>query len=490
MNARRSSSKLSSAVGLRGRRLALDELRSFLDAHPVKEDVEAAEFRRFEEALEKKMLEVQRSILAEAMAAADIDAHAIEVEGRTLRRTLRSSQTYMTSCGPIEVERTLYRDRSDPNARALAAMDLKLGIVEGFWTQRAAEQAAWVVTQMTPKKAEELFERVGSMEPSKSSLDRLPKALSERWEMEREANEAVLRDAISIPEEAKSVAVSIDGVLAPVQGGNNRAEVRAQAAKEGRLTKGPAGYREIACATLAFCDEQGDLISAIRFGRGPEFKKLSLKETLRRDLTHVLTQRPDLSVVKIADAGGDNWEYLSSLPDGPEILDFFHATEHLAGALASVYGDGSRKTRHRFEELRERLLMEDDGATSVINSLAYLRRKHPANKTLQRELKYFRKNRKRMRYAESKRAGLMIGSGVVEAACKTLVAQRLKLSGMRWSEKGAQAILTMRGWDQSERFDEAWALVAATYQREVTILNNVIELNSRSHRNQGVSSSE
>ena len=81
-----------------------------------------------------------------------------------------------------------------------------------------------------------------------------------------------------------------------------------------------------------------------------------------------------------------------------------------------------------------------------------------------------------MRYAEWKRDGFMIGSGVVEPACKTLVAQRLKLSGMRWSHKGAQAILTMRGWDQSDRFDEAWALVAATYQREVHVLANIVDL--------------
>lgn len=75
-----------------------------------------------------------------------------------------------------------------------------------------------------------------------------------------------------------------------------------------------------------------------------------------------------------------------------------------------------------------------------------------------------------MRYAEWKRQGFMIGSGVVEAACKTLVAQRLKLSGMRWGDRGAQAILTMRGWDLTDRFDEAWALVAATYHRDVHVL--------------------
>lgn len=436
----------------------------------------AREFYEFEKTLHQRMLEAEREIVADVMSASDMDADAIEIEGRVHRRVLRSRQTYMTACGEVEVERWLYKDRSDPTAHALAALDLRLGVVEGFWTQRAAEQASWVVTQMTPQKAEDLFERVGNMDPSKSSLDRLPKALGERWEQEREKYEQVLREAIVVPEGARTIAVSIDGVFAPIDGGNNPTTVRAAAASEGRLCKGPAGYREIGCATLAFCDEKGDLLSAIRFGRGPESKKLTLKETLRQDLAHVLAQQPELGLAKIADAGGDNWQFLSTLPEGPEILDFFHATEHLAAALAAVHGDGTLSTRHKFESLRERLLMEDSGVDAVINALAYLRHKNPRVRKVQQVLSYFRKNRKRMQYAKWKREGFMIGSGVVEAACKTLVAQRLKLSGMRWSTHGAQAILTMRGWDQSERFDEAWALVAATYQRDIHVLANVIDI--------------
>ena len=132
--------------------------------------------------------------------------------------------------------------------------------------------------------------------------------------------------------------------------------------------------------------------------------------------------------------------------------------------------------------MRERLLTEDDGATSVINAVAYLKKQFPRREKIEKVLKYLRKNRHRMRYAEWKREGLMIGSGVVEAACKTLVAQRLKLSGMRWSSTGAQAILTMRGWDQSERFDAAWALVAAHYHADVEVLANVIDITPKAER--------
>jgi hypothetical protein len=80
----------------------------------------------------------------------------------------------------------------------------------------------------------------------------------------------------------------------------------------------------------------------------------------------------------------------------------------------------------------------------VIRAMKYLATKHPNKKLVRRALIYFRTNEARMRYAELKAKGFPIGSGVVEAACKTLVTQRLKLSGMRWSCAGAQAVLTQQ----------------------------------------------
>ena len=81
-----------------------------------------------------------------------------------------------------------------------------------------------------------------------------------------------------------------------------------------------------------------------------------------------------------------------------------------------------------------------------------------------------------MRYATWSRAHLPIGSGVTEAACKTLVTQRMKHSGMRWRHAGGQAILTLRSWAQSERFDRGWELLAATYKKVVTLPNKVVPL--------------
>jgi hypothetical protein len=352
-------------------------------------------------------------------------------------------------------------------------MEQRLGLID-FWTEKAAKQAFWVVTQMTPGKAAEAFERIGSMQPSKSSLDRLPKKVSTVWEATRKEHEAALRDAMVVPDEAVTVAVSIDGVLAPISGGRRPSEVREAAAQQGRTSQGPAGYREVGCATLTFCDANGDMLAAIRMARAPEPNKRTIKEIVAAELRAALSKKPSLQVVKLADGFDTNWTFLrDDLPDGIECLDFFHAAEHLHAALAAAYGDGSLKTRHRFEELKLVLRDELGGVERVIRALARLHRANPRSDALRRCVAYFRRHRHRMDYAGLKARGLPIGSGLVEAACKTLVSQRLKLSGMRWGV-GAQAILTGRGWDQSDRFDEAWALLAAHYQTEVHVLAKVI----------------
>ncbi len=459
--------------------LSVAKLRAILEDEGMRRRQSKESFQSFEERLHRQLQEVERELLAEDLGRADVDADGIMVEGTAYRRVLRGEETYMTAAGPVRVERTLYKDRTDDGERALVPMELKTGIVGGFWTPMAARQAAWVVSQMSPQTAEELFARVGNMTPSKSSLDRLPKLLAERWNDDRKGFETTLRDAMTVPDEAVTVMASLDGVLAPMKDGG-AAEKRAETAARGQIAKDPAGYREVGCATLSFCDKEGKCLAAVRMARMPEPHKASLKEALKAELDVALAKRPDLRLVKAADGANDNWSFLhSELPAGDEVVDFFHAAEHLNAAVAAAYGDGTVEARRRFNDLRHVLLEQENGDGTVIRSLVHLRDKHPRNKRIATELAYFRKRRPHMRYAEMKAQGLPIGTGVIEAACKTLVTQRLKQSGMRWGHEGGQAILNLRGWAQSERFDQAWALLAATFHAEITLLNDVVSITSR-----------
>ena len=190
-----------------------------------------------------------------------------------------------------------------------------------------------------------------NMTPSKSSLDRLPKQLSKRWEAERERFEAALRAEQTVPREALTVAISLDGVMVPMKDGR-RAQKRQDAKDQDQHTRGPAGYQEVGCGTLSFYDAEGERLSTVRLARMPEKHKATLKDTLGQELAAVLGQRPDLTLVKLADGAKDNWSYLGAvLPQGIEIIDFYHACEHLKAAFDAAYGENRLEVKGPIREV-------------------------------------------------------------------------------------------------------------------------------------------
>ena len=200
-----------------------------------------------------------------------------------------------------------------------------------------------------------------------------------------------------------------------------------------------------------------------------------LKRQLAAEVEHALKQYPNVPLVKVADGARDNWTFLSKqLPEGIEVVDFYHAAEHLCSAFDLIYGTDSAQARAKSEAYRQVLLNDDQGVEKVIRTLAYHHRRKPRRDTLKKELTYFRRNRSRMKYAQLRAQNLPIGSGIIEAACKTLVTQRMKRSGQRWTINGGQAILTFRALVQSDRFDAAWTLVVADYRKEVSFPTNVV----------------
>ena len=420
------------------------------------ESSNAGGFEDFERELHALFAQTECAVTEQALARHDVDLPFVFIDGEMHRRACRCAQTYLTGAGPVSVTRTLYRARR--GERAVAALQRKVGIVEGYWTPLAARQGAMLVSHLTPRDAEEVLATLGQMQPSKSSLDRLPKALSERWEAQRETFETTVRKAtVEVPDAARAVVVSLDGVMAPM--------------------RDAGGYREAGCATVSLVDGDGQRLHSVRMGRMPQSHKATLKTMVSAEVEAVLAKRPDLTVVKVADGAKDNWTFLTrALPAGVELIDFYHAVEHLKDAFDTAHGTDSPTAAAQFKKYRYRLRHEPDGVNRVIRALVYLRSKSPGNERIAQVLGYFRGNRHRMGYADAKARGLPIGSGVVEAACKTLVTERLKRSGMRWGPRGGQAILTLRSLVQSRRFDHAWSLLAQSYRTQVSCPDNVVPL--------------
>ncbi len=126
-----------------------------------------------------------------------------------------------------------------------------------------------------------------------------------------------------------------------------------------------------------------------------------------------------------------------------EIVDYYHATEHIWVLAKAFYGEGTAKTKRWGERQCRRLLAQ--GAGSLLRALRAIKRCSPAvAPVLQRERAYFRTNAARMAYPTFRQQGLPIGSGAVESEAKRLVQQRMKCPGARWSDAGAQAVLNVR----------------------------------------------
>ena len=160
-----------------------------------------------------------------------------------------------------------------------------------------------------------------------------------------------------------------------------------------------------------------------------------------------------------------------------QIVDFYHACEHLKGGCDAIWGESTARSHAEFARLRVLLKEADTGAEQILGTLKYHRGRATGSrrKRIGKALTYFRNQRHRMHYAAYQRDHLPIGSGVVEAACKTLVTQRLKGSGMAWTIAGGQAILTLRSLLQSDRWAQAWPLLAADFRTPVKILDTPME---------------
>ena len=164
-----------------------------------------------------------------------------------------------------------------------------------------------------------------------------------------------------------------------------------------------------------------------------------------------------LLLVILGDGASWIWDRVADLAEPGQkvwhILDFWHACD-LAKIGKKLYGEGSEQFKACFE--RWRGLLWDGCVAVVIKELQDLHDSGRYNKTqcydLQGESNYFTTNKQRMDYPLYRHLGLPIGSGVVESACKNVVAKRMKQSGMSWTLDGAKEMLQLRASVMSRRF--------------------------------------
>lgn len=244
--------------------------------------------------------------------------------------------------------------------------------------------------------------------------------------------------------------------------------------------RGGTIYEMASAGTVTVLDRRGKRLGTVYLAFMPESKQGTMSDQLTKLVQDVLQrwQRPLPRLCYVTDAGDNETTYYQTvlrrmrhLRTGEElewvrVVDYYHASERIWTMAEALFGTGP--AARLWARRMQKLLKKPNGIRRVLNSAAALRSLHKLKGKKQQEFRkaynYLRERTKYMRYAAYKRVGIPCGSGVTEAACKTIYTQRLKLSGMRWKKTGAQTILDLRVVFLSGVWTEAYKRVLNNFE--------------------------
>jgi hypothetical protein len=340
--------------------------------------------------------------------------------------------------GPVTLTRDYYHP---PGPEGGFPLDRVLGLIGGC-TPGAARMLGRTAAQLPYGESREQLQELAGLTVDASQIQRLVQLLGPPAQAR----------LVELPGPAHAAGpefyVSVDGTGVPMI----RAEV---AGRAGRGPDGQARTREIKLAALftqTTRDAEGRPIRdpqsttyLASFVSADQFGGLVRRAALARGLASA--QR----VIFLGDGAAWVWEIARTcFPQAVQILDYYHASEHLMDLARALYDDPGCA---RNWAVRWQSLVYDSQLDEVFADVRKATGLTPVE-AVQRELDYLERNRARLDYRSYREQGWFIGSGVVEAGCKRVIGQRLKQSGMFWRESGATAVASLRcallsagGWD-------------------------------------------
>lgn len=428
----------------------------------------------FENALEDRLREIGRRIAEVVYNQIEADnaeemPKRVESDGQEYSRKNEKTNNRNglgTLFGKITLSRFSYEPLSearDDGQTSFSPLEMSLGIVAGNATPALAERVGRAAADHTQGEVLELLQCNHRVKWSPQVLRRVVAAVSNGIaEHLHETQKLRLLDWLRHADGSNgrrkiTLAVGRDGIMLPIRGEKT--------------------YKEGAVATITVYDRRGRRLGTVYLGQMPEAYQTTLSEELTRLLTEVLKEWDGCSprLVYITDAGFHPTEYFDNVlaemedPQRPgrtlawtQIVDFYHATEYIA-KLAGVLFDDPRAGHAWQRRMRHRLKHEANAVFRILHSAV---KYHSERSLTDKEEEVYRKayqylhNHKAcMDYWEYRRRHLPIGSGITEAACKTVFTQRFKASGMTWGLEGGAIILKLR----LAKLSGIWKTVYANY---------------------------
>ncbi|HDP33965.1 MAG TPA: hypothetical protein ENN29_02525 [Candidatus Hydrogenedentes bacterium] len=392
----------------------------------------------------------------------------VVVDGETYRFKQFTRKSFFAPWGKMEVNRKLFQNASDTKSHV--PLDAAWNMTDELMTVEVREACAFACVHMTPVDAAQLFEKSSMFQPDPTAIKRVLRRIDAVVSPVREEIDERIRMDEEAPKGVRVLAGSMDGVNVLL---NEPGKKRGRPAERpgGEAAKEtPTAYKNAMVGTCSFYadvrkDEHCPERLATRYvAQMPEEHALTFKAKFEAELEAAEAQCPSNTVkVMLCDGARGIWTYIdgNTRYDGYEkLVDYWHTIEHLSLAAEALFGKGSPEGAAWYTKHAKWLKEKVRGAQGVLDSIDYYarNRKLPAGrqKDLNTQRTYFVRNKHRMTYADFRERGLPIGSGPVEAGCKSIVKCRLCRSGMRWSRTGGQRILDLRTYVKSNRWEAFW----------------------------------
>lgn len=369
-----------------------------------------------------------------------------------------------TTFGRIELSRCSYeplREGREDRQKSISPLELSLGIVAGNATPALAERVGRAAGDRTQNELRELLQRDYGVQWSVTVLRQVTSAVSEgvSEHLLRTQQQILLKylEQANASKGRRKILLSVgrDGIMVPIRG----------------QTK----YKEAAVATVAVHDRRGHRVGTVYLGQMPQAYQTALSDDLTRILTGVLQawEGPPPRLVYVTDAGHHPTEYFDTAlarmenPRRPgqvlewtRVVDFYHASEYIAKLSQVLFADDDRAAQGWQHRMRHRLKEDPNAVFRILHSAAKYRSERlltaKQETEYQKAYQYLHSHQEFMQYHQYRKQGLPIGSGVTEAACKTVFTQRFKQSGMKWGSEGGTVILCLRLANLSQIWDAAY----------------------------------
>ena len=354
-------------------------------------------------------------------------------------------------------------------SRGFRPKDYSLGLAESSLSPGVARMVGLVASEGSYMEGTMLLHELAALDVSAKCVERTAKKIGE----------AIIQDEATVVTETKNssttVYLGVDGTGVPMRSDE-------LSGRKGKQQDGSAKTREVKeCVVLTADsrDEKGNPVrdpGSVRYIAGiescawphagiseqvPPFARRVEQEIVRTGYFSAPRQ------VFIGDGAPWIWNLAAMIaPDAIQIVDLYHAKEHLSELANKLFGRGTDLSRQW--ALQQHTALESGYLDLVLQAIAcHKTRPGELADDVKTEFDYFYTNQHRMRYDYFRSLDLCVGSGVVEAGCRVVVGQRLKRSGMFWSLPDANAILALRCYLLSHRFDDFWYRYMSSFKSRV-----------------------